>query len=251
MIDPLSKAVLQQERISLPVLVTVGAIHIALLWMMLQAVPSLQVTHTVVYQMLLSPITQLKERLPTPAVQAPREVQEIRDMEAPVSTTNAIQTHKPVERPADKPQKIVEVVPVVKPVQVALESIPVSPPPPPLPPPPVPLPCRYRPPRQRQHRHRHPLRCLLLVLVLVLVLVHLPRQRQRQRLLLLLHLHLHPLPLPLPRLSLHGPWPSPRWKNHLLLLPLPPPRLAATFRRAGGLQLQAAPAALASLTRTT
>ena len=105
MIDPLSKAVLQQERVSLPVLVTVGVIHIALLWMMLQAVPSLQVTRNVVYQ-LLSPITRLKERPPpTPAVQAPREVQ---DVKAPVSTTNAIQTRKVVERPADKPQKIVE-----------------------------------------------------------------------------------------------------------------------------------------------
>lgn len=135
MIDPLSKAVLQQERVSLPVLLTVGGIHIVLLWMMLQAAaPTLQVTRNVVYQ-LLSPITKLKERPPTPAVQAPREVREVK---APVSTTNAIQTHKVVQRPADKPQKIVEAVPVVKPVQVALEPIPVSPPP--LPPPPVPVP---------------------------------------------------------------------------------------------------------------
>lgn len=135
MIDPLSKAVLQQERVSLPVLGTVGAVHIVLLWMMLQAVPNMQVSRNVVYQMLLSPITQLKERLPTPAVKAPREVP---DVKAPVSTTNAIQTQKVVERPADKPQKIVEAAPVVKPVQVALEPIPVSPPL--LPPPPVPVP---------------------------------------------------------------------------------------------------------------
>ena len=137
MIDPLSRAVLQQERVSLPVLVTVGVVHLVLLWMMLQAVPNMQVTRNVVYQMLLSPITQLKERLPTPAVKAPREV---RDVKAPASTTNAIQTHKVVERPADKPQKIVEAVSVVKPVQVALEPIPVSPPPLPLPPPLFPVP---------------------------------------------------------------------------------------------------------------
>jgi hypothetical protein len=137
MIDPLSKAVLQQERVSLPVVLVVGLIHIALLWMMLQAAaPTLQVTRNVVYQ-LLNPITPLKERPPTVAVQAPREVREVK---TPVSTTNAIQVDRVVKRPVETPpKKTAEIVPMAKPVQVALESVPV-PPPTVVPPPPAPAP---------------------------------------------------------------------------------------------------------------
>lgn len=59
MIDPLSKAGNQQERLSLPALVTVGVIHLGALWILLQTAPNLQITPNVVYQ-LLSPITRIK-----------------------------------------------------------------------------------------------------------------------------------------------------------------------------------------------
>ena len=123
---------------SLPVLVMVGGVHIALLWVMLQAVaPNLQVTRNVVYQ-LLSPITQIKERPPTPALQAPRAVREVK---VQVPANNAIQTETPPKRPVEKPaKKMAEVVPVEKPVQVALEPVPI-PLPAVVPPPPVPAPA--------------------------------------------------------------------------------------------------------------
>ena len=94
MIDPLSKTVLKQERVSLPALVAVGAIHIGLLWIMLQAAPSLQVSRNVVYQ-ILSPITRLRELVPS----APAVVQRaIREVRGPIAAVNAVQEKKPAEQ---------------------------------------------------------------------------------------------------------------------------------------------------------
>jgi len=123
MIDPLSKTVLKQERVSLPALVAVGAIHIGLLWIMLQAAaPSLQASRNVVYQ-ILSPITRLRELVPS----APAVVQRaIREVRGPIATVNAVQEKKPIERPPEQKRHVVlEAQPEAKPVQLAQETVPV------------------------------------------------------------------------------------------------------------------------------
>lgn len=54
--------------------VAVGAIHIGLLWIMLQAAPSLQTSRNVVYQ-ILSPITRLRELVPSAPAVVQRAIQ--------------------------------------------------------------------------------------------------------------------------------------------------------------------------------
>ena len=123
MIDPLSKTVLKQEHVSLPALVAVGAIHIGLLWIMLQAAPSLQTSRNVVYQ-ILSPITRLRELVPSGPAVVQRAIQEVR---GPIATVNPIQEKKPTERPPEKKRAIApEALPEVKPVQLAQETPPGS-----------------------------------------------------------------------------------------------------------------------------
>ena len=65
MIDPLAVASLPRQRPSMQALVTVGVLHVAVLWLMLQSGAAVQVTRQVVIQY-FSPITQLREK-PTPA----------------------------------------------------------------------------------------------------------------------------------------------------------------------------------------
>jgi len=122
MIDPLSNTVLKQERVSLPALVAVGVIHIGLLWIMLQATPSLQASRNVVYQ-ILSPITRLRELVPS----APAVVQRaIREVRGPIAAVNAVQEKRPTEPPPEKKRHIVpDALPEVKPVQLAQETVPV------------------------------------------------------------------------------------------------------------------------------
>ena len=65
MIDPLAAVSLPPQRLSTQALVTVGVLHVAVLWAMLQSGAAVQATRQVVIQY-FSPITQLREK-PTPA----------------------------------------------------------------------------------------------------------------------------------------------------------------------------------------
>ena len=69
MIDPLAAFELPRQRLSLQALVTVGALHVALLWLMLHSSTTVLATRQVVIQY-FSPITQLREK-PAPAPLAP------------------------------------------------------------------------------------------------------------------------------------------------------------------------------------
>ncbi|MBC7919091.1 MAG: hypothetical protein H7Y28_14905 [Rhodoferax sp.] len=68
MIDPLAAFSLPRQRMSMQALVTVGALHVALLWLMLQSGPAVKATRQVVMQY-FSPITQVREKpVPKPVL---------------------------------------------------------------------------------------------------------------------------------------------------------------------------------------
>jgi hypothetical protein len=167
MIDPLSKTLLAPTRLSLPALVAVGLAHLAVLWLLLQAVPLVQTTRRVVYQN-FSPITRLREKPPSMAVQAlpviPPErgvptaaaiTQAPKAMEPPTKTQpvklQVVQAPSPLPPPPPvKPDEPVPKkpeptptpapLPAVPPREVAPEPKP-KPEPLPVPPPPVPVPA--------------------------------------------------------------------------------------------------------------
>jgi hypothetical protein len=69
MIDPLAAVSLPPQRLSTQALVTVGVLHVAVLWAMLQSGAAVQATRQVVIQY-FSPITQLREKSMLAPVQA-------------------------------------------------------------------------------------------------------------------------------------------------------------------------------------
>jgi len=177
MIDPLAAFSLPRQRLSMQALVTVGALHVALLWLILQSGSALQATPRVVIQY-FSPITQLREKpapqpvrtatptpkpipvvpVPVPRVetppppvlveQAPVPIIQKLEAVAPQRATVKIQDIKPqidTRRLPDVSSSRIE--PVLSPVPVLAtpEPLPV-PKPPPLPvPEPIPPPVQTPP----------------------------------------------------------------------------------------------------------
>jgi hypothetical protein len=170
MIDPLAAVSLPPQRLSTQALVTVGVLHVAVLWAMLQSGAAVQATRQVVIQY-FSPITQLREKpMPAPvqaatpvpkrvavAVSPPARVETlalpmeptpmpiIRKLEAQTAqrVTVKIQDIKPQ---ADMP--LVAELPTTR-IEPMLAPVPVLPSPEPLPlpkPPPVQVPESAPPP---------------------------------------------------------------------------------------------------------
>lgn len=123
----------------MPALVTAGVMHVALLWLALQAAPAVQSARQVMVQ-LLAPITLLREKPPVPPAAPLRAVNPVRERTPSPALSRSV---KAIESPPEKPVPP-RPQPPVPPPPVAAPPEPVVPEPPapsPLPPPPKPEPA--------------------------------------------------------------------------------------------------------------
>jgi hypothetical protein len=165
MIDPLAAFSLPRQRMSMHALVTVGALHIALLWVILQSGPVMQATRQVVIQY-FSPITKLREKPVPQPVQAVTSIPKPIPLSPPPLPRAVTPTPQSVEQvpvpiiqkmEAVTPQRVTVKIQDIKlqtdtrrtpdlintPIEQVLSPVPVLPTPEPLPvpkPPPVPVP---------------------------------------------------------------------------------------------------------------
>ena len=119
MIDPLAAFSLPRQRMSMQALVTVGALHLALLWLVLQSGPAMQVTRQAVIQY-FSPITPITPITPLRDKPAAKPVQAVTPTPKPVAAVPLPPAQLPPPRAVTPPQHVEQVpVPVIQKMEAA------------------------------------------------------------------------------------------------------------------------------------